>query len=122
MRDCPNCGAHVDGLRCSGCGFSEAGAGPVADPNRFLCEHVDRGLRCANAGTLTSNTVGPAGGKGAHPGPWFCARHFKPLRDGAQDPNGAERIAEIAARYRPKPVDFEAQAERIAIQSEGETV
>lgn len=45
------------------------------DPFRHRCSHLDRGQQCGNAGSLTTNTVGPS----PHPGPWYCAKHFPPF-------------------------------------------
>lgn len=118
MRDCPKCGAHVDGLVCSFCGEGKAKRSaerPAADPTRWLCANEEHGQRCAKLGVYTSSTKGSE--------QWYCADHFAPLRGMSADrtADGSQRLAAILTTIKagPKPVDAEAIAERLAIQAEG---
>lgn len=118
MRECPKCQTTVDGLICQTCGFREEGA-PSFDPSRHLCVHVERGQRCANAGSLTANLYPHVSAGTAHPGPFYCHLHFPPfVHWGRQDKRvppkgGFERI-----RHALRRTDPEAVAEREAIQTE----
>ena len=66
MRDCPQCGAFVDGEQCQKCRYSEAKRGHTAlpDVDKYRCAWTDRGVRCTNAGTWSDSTNGS--------GPWYC--------------------------------------------------
>lgn len=111
MRDCPECGFAVDGLVCPRCG---------AGNTTFLCCNVERGQQCAKLGTLSSSTTGG--------GPWYCADHFPPFK-GRGSKREAPPMGFDALRRQargkvpplPKPVDFEAVAERLALQDEPES-
>ncbi len=72
MRDCPSCGAFVDGEVCPKCRYSESKrSGKVDDdPDRNRCAHVDPHYgRCKLAGTIAYNLQGG--------GPWYCRSHDK---------------------------------------------
>lgn len=85
MHNCPKCGHTADALQCGHCGYTERDS--ASDLDRLTieingvklsvsrCSNVERGLRCAEPGTLTENTHGDKDGR-SHPGPWFCHKHF----------------------------------------------
>lgn len=117
MRDCPECGKPVDGDACVACGYREAGASaqPLRDPLWWVCVYVDRGQRCANPGSFRESTTGGDG--------WFCKQHYPPFahRNSVRKTSpagGFDHWRQQAGMARPKPVDFEAVAERLAIQGE----
>jgi hypothetical protein len=106
MRDCPQCGSPVDGLRCGACGYGDVGAPQHPfDPLHFACASVDRGQRCASPGSISSSTSGS--------GPWYCYRHAPAFRaltsDRTHPPQGFDALRRI---------DTDAIAERMAIQDE----
>src|SRR5574343_1652812 len=115
MRDCPKCGAAVDGPWFKTCGEGRTASAKQAptDPTHGLCHYEDRGQRCGNLGTFSPSTNGS--------GPWFCRQHIPGSRDasGQRTPDGARKLAAIAASLRPKAIDAEAELERLAIQGEG---
>lgn len=89
--DCPDCGRPVDGFSCRGCGWRDQTQKMAAGREHFLCAQSDRGLRCGNFGTFSSNTTGDSKG-GAHSGPWWCFDHYPPFvhwnRGGRTAPKG----------------------------------
>lgn len=115
MKNCPHCDIPVDGLRCPQCGHAEAGAS-TADPDRYRCVDVDRGLRCTRLGTVSLSTLGG--------GPFYCTDHIPGLaraRNGGTAPDGTfAHLRALTKRITPvpKPLDLEAVAERLAIQQE----
>jgi hypothetical protein len=114
MRDCPKCGAFVDGLRCKSCGYAEPGA-KASDPDRYRCEHVDRGQRCAGVGSISPSIHGT--------GPWFCAQHMPGLGERSSESAPAGTFEALRALTKrvvpvPKPLDIEGELERIAIETE----
>jgi len=107
----------LSGGVCSGCGYgrSKQSTSTPVDPRRHLCCHEDRGQLCTKPGALSSSTHGA--------GPWYCADHFPPLRSGSKStpPGGFESLRGLTKRVAPvlPAVDFEAIAERQAIEQEG---
>lgn len=98
MRDCPRCSRPVDGTNCGFCGYGEAAA-KATDPLRHVCQFVDRGQRCAEAGGISPN---PRGGDG----PWYCRAHYD-LVTGRGDTKGAcappvgfQHLKDLVARRR----------------------
>lgn len=81
MRDCPNCGAAVDGLVCAACGHgkkAENGGRVLPSrhwkehwPEEWNCCHVERGQRCANPGAFSESVKGG--------GPFCCKQHYPPF-------------------------------------------
>jgi hypothetical protein len=116
MRDCPQCSNPVDGLVCAKCGWRDPAAKATSDPSALLCEHVDRGQRCAHVGTVSPSTVGG--------GPWYCLAHAPHLGGSfavrAPTSPHASHVFALAKRYAPKQLDVEQLAERLAIQAEGD--
>lgn len=119
MRDCPKCAKAVDGATCPFCGYSELPATSRArerDPDWWRCVHEDRGQRCANPGSVSPTVHG--GAKGTS-GPWFCWQHVPAMQqfkegEACAPPMGFAALKALVKR----PYDFEAEAERIALQSE----
>lgn len=115
MKNCPECGAAVDGLVCPHCQYRDASAplGRQGRPDHWLCVHEDRGQRCANAGSLTESTRGSER--------WYCAQHF-PLFAGrgygqhrSAPAGGFKTLTDV---LKPAARDFEAEPEREAIRQE----
>lgn len=123
MRDCPHCNVAVDGMVCPQCGFVDPNAPRLTradtqvDQTRFLCAHMDRGMRCSAPGSLTESTRGAE-----H---WYCAAHFPPFSG-----RYAKASAAPAGGFRPlkallgvkaveaTEIDEEARLEREAIRVE----
>ncbi len=125
MLDCPSCKKPVDGLTCPFCGYSELPAivpGQVArDPDWWRCCHEDRGQRCANAGSISPSTHGQTTGTKSKSGPWYCWQHvpaMQQFKDGVRSPPPEGFFAGWRKKLGPRPVDFEAEAERVALQNE----
>lgn len=121
MRDCPTCGAAVDGLTCPICAHSEAGPVRPPRPDHWQCTDVDRsGARCARAGSTTESTMGST--------LWWCADHFPlwRMRRGTKSPPPANWKPANLGKARIQPMRqisavIEDELERIAIQSEGQS-
>jgi hypothetical protein len=95
MKDCPTCGAVVDGPTCLACGPKPSGAkGAPADPNWRLCSNVEYGQRCARAGTISHSTYGG--------GPWFCPQHFFHEHRTVAPYSGLRPLRELMSRA-PQP-------------------
>jgi hypothetical protein len=127
MRDCPECNSPCDGSTCRSCGWTEHGttASRPIDPLRYLCHHETRGLRCGNTGTFSPNTIGDPKGK-SHPGPWFCWQHAVHVHGGnasggpRKDATALDGLTRARqAIPRPRRLDAEEIAERLAMQVEG---
>jgi hypothetical protein len=128
MRDCPSCGAAVDGLTCKACGHVERAGVAASLPQGYderiaeitrrqpQCAHTVRGMQCAKIGTISPATTGD--------GPWFCADHMPGLSRPSQHyapPHGFESLRALTHRVAPVPqvLDVEGVLERTAIQGEG---
>lgn len=111
MKDCPKCRAHVDGLTCGKCGYSEVER-PI-NPDRWRCADTELGQRCANNAPFSSSTHGD--------GPWYCQQHFPAFRgwsDKRADPPPGWK-GKIGRKPRTAADLAEDAAERFAIQAEG---
>lgn len=90
MIECPECGKHVRGTKCS-CGWDVPQARPIAqgggDPMYGCCEWVADG-RCHFPGVFSA-------GNGT---PWYCREH-----DGCTDPVVGAEIVERSHRDIPHP-------------------
>lgn len=124
MRDCPGCTLPLanDAICCNSCGWTKTSARD-ADPDWWRCVHEDRGYRCANAGSVSPSTHGQSKGARSMSGPWFCAQHVPAMQRYDQGvlcppPMGFDGLRAQIKRAVPKPYDFEADAERLAIQQE----
>lgn len=123
MRDCPKCGAPVDGNACASCGYNETKttgkATVVRDPDWWRCAFWDRGERCENAGGIGLGTLGNA--------VWYCRTHVDIVRAGIDRKSGAtpppKGFQSLRDSLGAVPVvdDFERDEEREAIQQEGAT-
>lgn len=107
---CPDCGDPLaqSGV-CGSCGYGRSSKpkGAPVDPSWWRCTHVDRGQRCAKAGTIAHTTHGT--------GPYFCLAHAFP-NHGVSGPRlGPQTLRQALANVDP----YEA-LERAAIQAEGE--
>ena len=127
MRDCPTPGCTNvladNAIVCNACGWEAPRATPAGkkapyDPLHGICEHVDRGERCAAPAGVSASTHGS--------GPRYCYRHF-PLFVGRYSaggrtppPNGFEALRALTKRVPAGPVkpDYEAELEREAIREE----
>ena len=108
-RNCPECKEDWNGKVCRGCGYKAAG---VTDDSWRLCANESQGLRCANPGVVSSSTLGGSG--------FFCWQHAPVMRHYADGkacppPMGFDALRAIS---RPKLLDAEAVAERLAIANE----
>lgn len=125
MRDCPGCKLPLanDAICCNACGWNASPGVTERDPNWDRCVHEDRGERCANVGNFSPSTTGTMKDGKHVSGPWFCRQHL-PARGRFVDgvycppPMGFAGLRAILSRSAPKPFDFEAEAERMAIQQE----
>ena len=91
MRDCPKCGAAVDGEVCGVCGEGrrEKPKSAPRDPDWWRCADVYRGQRCGKAGSISHNTHGG--------GPWYCRQHaFRDGGGGELPPGGFRAISDLA--------------------------
>lgn len=90
-------------------------AKPVApDPDHGRCAYELLGQRCTLRGVFA-----PPGG-----GHWYCREHWPKARsaDSTPPPGGFQVLREIIEAHgpqRPKKLDLESEAERLAIQNEG---
>ena len=117
MKLCQECSEELssNARRCA-CGWrsAEASKAPV-DLLRWTCCHLNRGMRCAESGTLTFNGCGPEGPKA-----WYCHRHFPPLAGlrGPRTPPPQSFVGLRQALGRALQLDPESAAERAAIEAE----
>lgn len=106
MRDCPKCGAHVDGQWCQVCGEGKPGGVGIQAKRDWLCVNSERGQRCANLGTLSMGTQSTgASGKDA-PDPRYCYMHFPPFKGryhkgATPPPMGFQALKDLAHRIAP---------------------
>lgn len=124
MKICPDCSADLvdSATRCS-CGWkapAQASDGPPDDRHR--CANEDRGLRCAELGSLSPSTVGG--------GPWFCWNHAKfihggnpgsyvPIRRERTPQTDFEELRSLTKSVVPiRPLDVEAELERAALRGD----
>jgi len=122
MRNCPKCSTFVDGTTCQECGYSDiAKVQTVGYPDKWTCANIERGMRCADGARFFPGTRGD--------GPGYCWTHANFVHGGHPElgrpmppPAGTfARLAELTKRVAPvKAVDFEAVAERAAIQAESD--
>jgi len=103
MKDCAQCGKPVDGDQCQFCSARAKGAG--RDP--MLCAAEG----CQNRGSVSASLKG---------GGFYCRDHlpeFQAFRDGipCPPPMGFQALRNLS---RPKRMDAEAVAERLAIANE----
>jgi hypothetical protein len=93
MKDCPHCGAAVDGLACQSCGYTEGQRPRAADAkvtHDHRCAFVDEGRRCDAPGSICRNGSD-----------YLCSRHDERLHGGsARTPEGLATLREIIARQR----------------------
>jgi hypothetical protein len=114
MRECPTCGAVVDGLYCLKC--SAGKTAKATDPDWWRCADTDaQGQRCSRPGALTESTRGAER--------WHCHLHYAPFRGRgygikrAPPPQGW-RNAVPTQQARPVAAISEDLLERAAIQGE----
>lgn len=101
MRDCPKCGAPVDGVACPTCGHGQPKQAKKAD------DAIDRRCpRCGGLGVFSTNTNGS--------GPWYCREHSTRSVGGSScpPPGGFASLREIL-RHAQESLD-----ERAALRGE----
>jgi hypothetical protein len=85
MKDCPTCGAHVDGDYCQRCNTGKRGQKGV-NPDRNCPD-------CGRQGSISDNMDGSP--------PWFCGDHYRSHKNlNAQrtgPPRGWQALRELAA-------------------------
>ncbi len=122
MRDCAKCGKPVDGASCPFCGYSDQPSTEqpkVRPADWWQCVHEDRGQRCSNPGSVSPSILGQTKAGKHVSGPWYCPTHLPTLRRMnahgvvCPPPMGFDGLRKAA---RGKPYDFEATAERLAMQ------
>ena len=105
---CPDCGDPLSqsGV-CGSCGYGRGNKpkGPPVDPLWWQCTNVDRGQRCAKAGTVSHNTHGG--------GPFFCLQHAFPNHGDFKPRIGPKTMRDALGSVDP----YEA-LERAALQAE----
>ncbi len=108
MRDCPKCGAPVDGVSCKECGEGKAVTGKGTSGQDWQCGHYDRGQRCAGLGVWSPSTTGT--------GPWFCRLHDGRAYVGhrTRPPGGFKQLQDVLRKESLQ--DAETYAERRALQ------
>lgn len=108
-RHCPECGSSISKRgACTECSYGRSATS--TDDESWRCIHGKDSDRCPNAGTIKAN--GPGG--------FYCATHRPNLplmADGVPVPPPMG-FAALRAKVRLRPIDFEAEAERIALQNE----
>lgn len=117
-RICPQCNVFLKADNtCPECDYGRKKSTGAVDPDWWRCADTKDGARCGQPGTLATSTKGG--------GPYFCHAHFPPFRSwnvakGAPAPGTLEHIRSLTKHVAPltKPLDFEAQVERMAIQGE----
>lgn len=126
MRDCPGCSLPLsnEAICCNSCGWVKDQSATSRPDDWWQCAHEDRGLRCANPGSISPSTHGTTKGAKHVSGPWYCATHVPTLQrmdllgQICAPPMGFPALRAISGRMTPRPYDFEAEAERLALQAE----
>lgn len=124
MIECQKCRAPLanNAVGCNSCGWDRprTHTSNAPDPDWWRCIDTRDGARCSKPGTLTESTRGSPSG-------YHCADHFPPFRHwnvarGAPAPGTLEHIRSLTRVVAPitKPLDFEGELERAAIQAEAQ--
>lgn len=116
-RHCPQCASTLKPDGSCECGYGAKPKSQGHDPDWWRCTDTDQaGARCSKPGSLSMSTRGG--------GPYFCSGHFPPFRGGKHGvgptPGLFANLRSLTRQAPPitKPIDFEAEIERQAIQGE----
>lgn len=122
---CPECSRDLQpGAQTCACGWravprTASGSRAARDPDWWRCAWTDRGVRCDNAGGISTSTYGG--------GPWYCRDHIHGVRAGSAHtqptppPMGFQALRSVIGRV-PIVNDLERDDERDAIQAEEEVL